>query len=81
VESGVLKSGAVLCDKSRRYAAEILADGSLRAPGDLHGSIHKVASMLQGLPSCNGWMFWLVERGGQDVPIDDLRQEFSRTTA
>ena len=76
VESGVLKSGLKLYDKQRRYAAEILADGSLKAHGDLCGSIHKVASTLQGLPSCNGWMFWLVERGGEDVLIDELRQEF-----
>jgi len=81
VESGVLKSGAVLFDKSRKFAAEILSDGSLRAPGDVRGSIHKVASLLQGLPSCNGWTFWLVDRSGQEVPIDNLRQEFLQASA
>jgi modification methylase len=81
VESGVLKSGAVLFDKSRRYAAEILSDGSLRAQGDVRGSIHKVASLLQGLPTCNGWTFWLTDRGGREVLIDDLRQEFLQATA
>jgi len=30
---------------------------------------------VQGLPAYNGWAFWYVERGGQPVPIDALRQQ------
>jgi modification methylase len=29
--------------------------------------------LVQGLPACNGWTFWHVEREGRLAPIDDLR--------
>ena len=37
------------------------------------GSIHKIGALVQGLPACNGWTFWHVERDGQLVCIDDFR--------
>jgi modification methylase len=37
------------------------------------GSIHKIGALAQGLPACNGWTFWHVERAGKRVLIDDLR--------
>ena len=39
------------------------------------GSIHALGAKLQGLPSCNGWSFWHVERNGKPVLIDTLRQK------
>ena len=45
-----------------------------RSPPDAAvGSIHKIGALVQGLPACNGWTFWHVERGGRLTPIDDLR--------
>ncbi|MFY9970275.1 MAG: modification methylase, partial [Roseiarcus sp.] len=43
------------------------------AAGPAVGSIHKIGALVQGLPACNGWMFWHVERAGRLTPIDDFR--------
>ncbi|MCX7328914.1 MAG: modification methylase, partial [Hyphomicrobiales bacterium] len=32
-----------------------------------------IGALAQGLPACNGWTFWHVERAGKPVLIDDLR--------
>ncbi|MGB3584062.1 MAG: modification methylase, partial [Roseiarcus sp.] len=56
----------------RRWSAVVRADGALAA-GPAVGSIHKIGALAQGLPACNGWTFWHVERGGRLTPIDDLR--------
>ena len=37
------------------------------------GSIHKIGALAQGLPACNGWTFWYVERQGRLVSIDEFR--------
>jgi modification methylase len=37
------------------------------------GSIHKIGALVQGLPACNGWTFWHIERDGRYQPIDVLR--------
>ena len=36
---------------------------------------------LQSQPSCNGWTFWHVSRNGQDVPIDQFRDEIRAADA
>ena len=61
-----------LVDAGRRYSALVRADGALAA-GPAVGSIHKIGALVQGLPACNGWTFWHVEREGRLTPIDDLR--------
>ncbi len=73
VEAGLLKPGAELFDKQRRWTATVRADGSL-VSGRETGSIHGLGKALQGAPSCNGWTFWHVEHEGAVEPIDALRQ-------
>jgi modification methylase len=73
VERGLLATGDLLVSPNRRWTAKVRADGSLVA-ADHRGSIHKVAAAVQGLPACNGWQFWCVEREGRLLPIDILRQ-------
>ncbi|HYD25041.1 MAG TPA: site-specific DNA-methyltransferase [Croceibacterium sp.] len=73
VEAGLLAPGTEVFDKQRRWTATVRADGSLTSGGEA-GSIHGVGKALQGAPSCNGWMFWHIEREGQVRPIDSLRQ-------
>jgi modification methylase len=73
VEAGLLAPGTELFDKQRRWKATVRADGSIVSGGEA-GSIHGVGKTLQGAPSCNGWMFWHLEREGQARPIDSLRQ-------
>src|SRR6266566_4045357 len=74
VERGLLQPGEVLVDAARRWSARVRADGSLIS-AEHKGSIHSVAAQLQGAPACNGWAFWHVERRGELVLIDRLRQQ------
>jgi modification methylase len=74
VERGLLRAGEVLFDVRRRWTARVRADGTLIS-ADSRGSIHQVGAQVQGAPACNGWAFWYVERKGQAVPIDLLRQQ------
>ena len=72
VEAGLVAPGENVFDARRRHAALVRADGALSA-GPAVGSIHKIGALVQGLPACNGWTFWHVERAGRLSPIDDLR--------
>jgi len=72
VERGLIAAGTLLYDRARRVSATVTADGSIIS-GDLRGSIHKIGSLLQNAPSCNGWTFWHMEQDGALVPIDTLR--------
>jgi len=72
LEAGHVKAGETLVDERRRHKAVVRADGTL-ALGAIVGSIHKIGALTQGFPSCNGWTFWNVERGGKLVSIDEFR--------
>src|SRR5919206_161538 len=61
IESGHVAAGETLVDERRRFTATVRADGTL-ALGAIIGSIHKIGALTQGLPACNGWTFWHVER-------------------
>ncbi len=50
-------------------------DGQIIANG-IVGSIHKIGALVQGLPACNGWTFWHIDRGKALEPIDTLRAAF-----
>ena len=73
VEEGRISPGTLLTDRLRRVSATVAADGTLVA-GRLRGSIHQVGAQLQNTPSCNGWTFWHLEREGELVAIDVLRE-------
>jgi modification methylase len=72
VEAGLVRPGEHLLDSRRRHAALVRADGAVTL-GPATGSIHKIGALAQGLPACNGWTFWHVERAGALAPIDDMR--------
>lgn len=74
VEAGLVKAGETVFDEKRRHSATIRADGTL-VLGPAVGSIHKVGALAQGLPACNGWTFWHVERNGKALLLDVLRGE------
>lgn len=74
VEAGLITPGTMLTDAKRRHEALVRADGTLSL-GQIVGSIHKVGALAQGLPACNGWTFWHVEKDGKLVCIDDMRTE------
>ena len=75
IEHGLLKPGDRLFDAKKRFNAKVRADGSLLTEKKETGSIHALGAKLQGLPSCNGWSFWHVERNGKLVLIDTLREK------
>jgi modification methylase len=72
VEAGLIAPGAILTDARSRHAAEVRADGTVRA-GPHTGSIHRVGALVQGLDACNGWTFWHTMVDGVPAPIDDVR--------
>jgi modification methylase len=72
VEAGLVRPGETLTDPGRRHRALVRADGALSL-GPAVGSIHKIGALAQGLPACNGWTFWHIDRGGALTPIDDMR--------
>ena len=74
VEAGMVRPGESLFDANRRHSALVRADGAVTA-GPAIGSIHKIGALVQGLPACNGWTFWHVERDGRLSPIDALRAD------
>jgi modification methylase len=78
IEAGHLSPGESLQDERRRHKATVRADGTI-ALGAITGSIHKIGALAQGLPACNGWTFWHVERENRLVPIDTLRSAFRAT--
>ena len=74
VEAGLVRPGEKLVDVQRRHIAFVRADGALAA-GPAVGSIHKIGALVQGLPACNGWTFWHIERAGRLTLVDDLRAD------
>jgi modification methylase len=72
IEAGLVRPGETLAGLTGRHRALVRADGALTL-GPAVGSIHKIGALAQGLPACNGWTFWHVERAGRLVLIDDLR--------
>lgn len=73
VEGGLVPPGTQLFDRKRRWTATVRADGTIACAGKA-GSIHGLGKELQGAPSCNGWTFWHIEKGGELQPIDSARQ-------
>ena len=72
VERNLIPPGSILTDKQRSVAATVMVDGTLSC-GSHRGSIHQVGATVQHSPSCNGWIFWHMDRKGQCVPIDVFR--------
>ena len=79
VETGYMKPGAYLYDKKRKIKAQVRVDGSLLWDGK-EGSIHKVGSLVQDAPSCNGWTYWHYDDGKGLKLIDELRQTYLLAT-
>jgi modification methylase len=74
IETGRIAAGTTLRDAKSRHSAIVRPDGQLAANG-IVGSIHKIGALVQGLPACNGWTFWHIDRGKGLEPIDAIRAE------
>ncbi|MGU3467082.1 site-specific DNA-methyltransferase [Methylobacterium sp. C33D] len=80
IEAGHIRPGETVTDERRRFRATVRPDGQLDN-GLVIGSIHKIGALVQGLPACNGWTFWHVERGGKPVVIDTYRAALRQAMA
>lgn len=80
VENGYLMPGMPLMDAKRKWRATVRADGSLLSECGQAGSIHRLGSLLQNRPTCNGWTFWHYELEGALKPIDAMRQTWLLAT-
>ncbi len=78
IESGHVAAGETLSCVAGRRTALVRADGTVKA-GPAVGSIHKIGALVQGLPACNGWTFWYVERAGHRIILDTIRSEIRAT--
>jgi modification methylase len=86
IEAGLIAAGDILVDEKRRHSAMVRADGTLSLFDTnqctaIIGSIHKIGALAQGLPACNGWTFWHIERAGRITPIDSLRATMRQAMA
>ena len=81
LQNGAIRAGDVLYAKTGKVAATTTKDGNLQVNG-FAGSIHRVGAKVAGVPSCNGWNFWLIKnKRGEFVPLDSLRQQARRAEA
>ena len=76
IERGLIKIGAFMYSKDRKYSAVVLADGSLDKDGEV-ASIHKISANILGKPSNNGWKYWFIESNNKMICIDELRTEYA----
>ncbi|HEY3332922.1 MAG TPA: DNA methyltransferase [Capsulimonadaceae bacterium] len=78
VESGKIPVGAVLTFRRTGKEAIVNADGTITWEGN-RGSIHKIACLCAGMPSCNGWIHWFFTnpKTGEVLPLDVLRAKLN----
>jgi DNA modification methylase len=76
-EQLILPGEPLFTRKTFSAIAFVLSDGKLEYKNQI-GSIHKIGSMIQQTPSCNGWKFWYIKRDDKSVLIDNLRNEYLR---
>ena len=72
IESGFIKVGEYLYDKSLKYKAKVLANASIEYNNEV-GSIHKISAKILNKTSNNGWKYWYVKRDNKLILIDELR--------
>ncbi len=79
IENSLLLPGQKLYfNRDREKFATVLADGSLRAHDNVHGSIHKIGAHVGQLPACNGWEHWYFEAPDGSLAVIDLLREQAR---
>jgi len=78
LKENYIKAGEPLYTRKTYSAtAFVMEDGKLEYKKQI-GSIHRIGSIIQQTPSCNGWKFWYIMRDDKSVLIDSLRDEYLR---
>ncbi len=75
VKKGYFKVGDRIFTKNKKYSAIILDNGNIKNDVGV-GSIHKIGAMIKESESCNGWMFWCYNDGGNVKLIDEKRKKY-----
>ncbi len=76
LKHGLIKSGQHLQSKDGKTKALVLANGNIKVNDAINstGSIHRIGAKVSNAPSCNGWNFWFVKSGDDEVLLSDLRE-------
>ena len=73
VEQGIIPPGTILSNAKNTIKAKVKADGSIET-SNFNGSIHQTGAFVQGLPACNGWDYWHLNKKNNMLLIDELRK-------
>ncbi len=76
IEAGFIQPGDTLYNHLTPHTVTVRPDGMVALNGTVAGSIHKIAALVQGIPSCNGWTFWAVKHQTELLLLDTLRTKF-----
>lgn len=79
IEKNLLSVGEILYNKPKTFTATILANASIETEDNFVASIHKVSAKHLNKESNNGWKYWYVERNGNLISINDLRETYIKT--
>lgn len=78
LEAGYIHVGQMLYTPSGEECAQVRADSHL-VVAEFSGSIHKVASHVQGTIGANGWDFWhFADESGHLHLLDTLRERYRK---
>ena len=79
VETMLLKPGEkIYFKKNKSLAGTIKANGKILLDDGFEGSIHQSGRHFMNGSPCNGWDHWYLEKGGEFVVLDEIRQEYNR---
>lgn len=83
LQAGYLEEGETLHPRRRRVSATavVLEDGRLECLDQRFETPSAAATEASGTTAENGWTFWLVERDGEFVSLDDVRNQMQSTSA
>ncbi len=77
IASNYIRIGEALYSADKKHKAIVQADSSL-VFGDMAGSIHKISANILEKKANNGWDYWYVDRDGELLSIDRLREEYRK---
>lgn len=75
INANYIRENQTIYTKNKQHFSTILSDGNIKN-GIGSGSIHKMGAIIKDTESCNGWMFWYYEEGGQLKLIDEYRKKY-----
>jgi site-specific DNA-methyltransferase (adenine-specific) len=77
VKSNYIQESQIIYTSNKKHSATVLYDGNIKN-GIGTGSIHKIGAMIKETTSCNGWMFWYVEKQGGLTLLDEYRKIYRK---